>query len=65
MKQVKLFKGIETEMHNLEEEVNSWIESNGVNVISITGELSAPASMTPGQERMSGSDLLVVVVYEK
>ena len=65
MRQVKLFKGIEVEIKSLEQEVNSWIEENQVNVVSIDGMMSPQAHSTAGQDRMSGSDVLVVVVYEK
>lgn len=65
MRQVKLFKGIEAEIKALESEVNSWIEQNSIHVVGITGTISPQSQSTPGLERMSGSDILMIVEYEK
>ena len=65
MRQVKLFKGVEAEIKTLESEINSWIEKNQIQVIAISGTIAPQAHSTPGQDRMSGSDLLMIVEYEK
>lgn len=69
MQQLKLFKGIETELRELEHEVNGWIRQNKVRVVSIQANI-APQSMQPeakaglGSTTFSASDVLVTVVYE-
>lgn len=71
MQQVKLFKGVESELQSLEEAVNTWIRQTGARVISITGNV-APQTGRGGTQAVglggSGgitpSDVLVIVLYE-
>ncbi|WP_417848140.1 hypothetical protein [Thalassoglobus sp.] len=65
MRQMKLFKGVEMEISTLETEVNEWIQENGIDVISISGNITPQSYSSRGQERMSGSDILIIVEYEK
>ncbi|QDT30849.1 hypothetical protein [Thalassoglobus polymorphus] len=65
MRQMKLFKGVEMEISALETEVNEWIQENGIAVISISGNITPQSHSSRGQERMSGSDILIIVEYEK
>ena len=64
MRQVKLFKGVEMELSALEAEVNAWIREQGATVHQISGNIAPQAHAHPGQDRMSGSDVLIVVEYE-
>ena len=70
MQQVKIFKGIESEVASLESEINEWIRSSGAKVLNITGNIApqtkdetsdAPAL---GHGPYAPSDVLVVVLYE-
>lgn len=69
MQQIKLFKGVENELRELENEVNGWIRQNQVRVVSIQGNIS-PQTIQPeakagiGSSTFSASDLFVIVVYE-
>lgn len=71
MQRVKLFKGVETDIDKLEEQVNAWIEESGARIISIHGNI-APQSESAGQHKTVGlsasafasSDVLLVVLYE-
>ncbi len=67
MQRVKLFKGVEQELDALERDVNAWIESNHVKVISIFGNI-APQTMASsgsiGTVSFRGSDVLIIVHYE-
>ncbi len=65
MRQVKLFKGVERDLSTLEEDVNGWIQDNKVTVHKITGNIAPQESASKGQDRMSGSDVLIVVEYER
>ena len=70
MQQVKIFKGIETEVSSLENDINEWMRTSGAQVVSITGNIApqtrAPASDAPGLGHgpYAASDVLIVVLYE-
>jgi hypothetical protein len=77
MQQIKLFNGREDHTADLEVEVNSWIESSGVTVLNIAGNIS-PQSVLPSKDggsnlsgtgthtrRFAPSDILIIVTYEK
>jgi len=70
MHQIKLFKKIESEVGELEQEINDWLKQSGAKVISITGNI-APQSMKTADQQSSlssgpfaASDVFVVVLYE-
>ena len=69
MQQVKLFKGLESELSKLEAEVNDWIRDSGARVLSISGNI-APQSEAPEGKRgglgsgFAPSDIVLVVLYE-
>ena len=72
MQRVKLFKGLETEVEALEQQVNAWVESEGAKIIQVTGNI-ATQSYNPAAKSGSSlqanvaaaSDVLIVVLYEK
>ena len=72
MQRVKLFKGRETEVEALEQQVNAWVESEGAKIIQVTGNI-ATQSYNPAAKSGSSlqsnvaaaSDVLIVVLYEK
>ena len=73
MRKVKLFKGIESEVDVLENEINKWISTSGANVIQIAANI-APQSILPNtsgtlttggsSQRFAPSDLFVSVLYQ-
>ena len=68
MQKVKLFKGVENELDELESEINSWIEESGAKIVNIFGNI-APQSTKPDARGTLGgahapSDVLMVVAYE-
>jgi hypothetical protein len=63
MRQVKIFKSIESEITTLEEEINSWIQEQAADIVSVTGNL-APQTGGGHGRGFSASDILVVIVYE-
>lgn len=63
MRQVKVFKGVETELWNLEEEINKWVEDSGATIVQITGNI-APQTPSSNATGFSSSDVLVLVLYE-
>ena len=72
MQRIKLFKGLETEIEALEQQVNAWVESEGAKIIQVTGNI-ATQSYNPAAKSGSSlqsnvaaaSDVLIVVLYEK
>jgi hypothetical protein len=70
MYQIKIFKGLESNLSGLEKEVNAWLAETNARVVQIFGNM-APLS----GERNEGnslaaypyvaSDVLLVVLYEK
>lgn len=71
MQQIKIFKGLETEVGALESKVNSWLAQGGVRVLNVIGNI-APQSPPPdeksgalGMSAFSPSDVLIIVLYEK
>jgi hypothetical protein len=68
MQQVKIFKNLESNVAELESEVNAWIRQSGVRVVSITGNI-APQSEAPKSGGSLGnsfapSDVILIVLYE-
>lgn len=65
MRQIKIFKSVETEVTPLSEEINDWIRQNKINVVRISGNI-APQSERPegGRVTFPPSDVLVLVEYE-
>ena len=71
MQRIKLFKGLETEVEALEQQVNAWAESGGVKIIQVTGNIAAqsynPAAKSGSSLQgnvAAASDVLIVVLYE-
>ena len=72
MQRVKLFKGLETEVEALEQQINAWAESEGAKIIQVTGNI-ATQSYNPAAKSGSSlqsnvaaaSELLIVGLYEK
>ncbi|MHB8952758.1 MAG: hypothetical protein ACYC4U_07235 [Pirellulaceae bacterium] len=63
MRQLKIFKSIESELWNMEKEINHWVKEAGVEVISVTGNIS-PQTSGSASHGFSSSDVLIVVLYE-
>ncbi len=66
MQKVKLFKSIESELVNMENEINEWIKATGARVISVTGNIAPQTGSGAGAPlgSFSASDVLIVIMYE-
>lgn len=64
MRQIKLFKGVEMDLAAIETAVNSWIQDQSIQVHKITGNIAPQTQAESGINRMSGSDILIIVEYE-
>ena len=72
MQRIKLFKGLETEVEALEQQINVWAESEGAKIIQVTGNIATqsynPAAKSGNSLQSNvaaASDVLIVVLYEK
>jgi hypothetical protein len=63
MRQVKIFKSIESELWNMEKEINSWAQETGAQIVSVTGNI-APQTGGASSHGFASSDVLVIVLYE-
>ncbi|SMP43916.1 hypothetical protein SAMN06265222_1011034 [Neorhodopirellula lusitana] len=65
MQQVKLFKGVDSDLPELERQINRWIRKSGVRVLSISGNLSSSPGASAGpMSTFSAGDVLVIVQVE-
>lgn len=69
MHQIKLFKSIESEISDLEREINAWLAESGATVINVFGNIApqtiVQSSGGAGGRTFAASDLFLAVVYEK
>lgn len=67
MQQIKFFKGVETDIPQLERQVNDWIKAHHATVVNVFGNMS-PQTMRPegvaGARQYPPSDVFIAVVYE-
>ncbi len=68
MQQIRIFKTIESEVGELEREVNGWLQESKVKVINVFGNI-APQTINSEALGATGrafspSDIFLVVVYE-
>ncbi|MCZ6834834.1 MAG: hypothetical protein O7G85_03590 [Planctomycetota bacterium] len=68
MQQIRIFKSIESEVGELERDINGWLQESGVKVVNIFGNIAPQTVLTEttaGSGRsFSPSDVFLVVVYE-
>lgn len=65
MQQIKLFKGVDSELPELEKQINRWIRKTGVRVLSISGNLTgAPGASTGPMNSFAAGDVLIIVHVE-
>ncbi|RMF40523.1 MAG: hypothetical protein D6753_11545 [Planctomycetota bacterium] len=64
MQKVKLFKGLESELSALEDEVNQWIAETKARVISISGNIAPQSRSQSSMGSFGASDVLIVIHYE-
>jgi hypothetical protein len=71
MQQVRIFKGLESEVAVLEKQVNVWLAESGVRVLQITGNIAPQGGSTDPKtgsisaSPYAASDIMLVVLYEK
>ncbi len=65
MQQVKIFKSVDTELDDLEKQINRFIRKNNIRVLSISGNHSAAlATGSSPMNTFSGGDVTVIMLFE-
>lgn len=64
MRKVKFFKSVESELNNLEAEINDWLADSGCELVSITGNIAPQTGVALAAGTFAASDIFVIVVYE-
>ncbi len=68
MQQIKIFKSIESDVTELERDINARLKESGARVVNVFGNI-APQTITDpdkakGTRGFSPSDVLIVLLYE-
>ena len=65
MQQVKIFKSVDTELAEMERQINRWMRKSGARVLSVSGNLAAQSSSgTAPMNSFAAGDVVVIVLYE-
>ncbi|MGI9474780.1 MAG: hypothetical protein ACR2NZ_24835 [Rubripirellula sp.] len=64
MQQVKIFKGVDNEIAELERQINRWMRKSGARILSITGNLSSQSGDAGPLSSFAAGDIMVIVLYE-
>jgi hypothetical protein len=65
MQQVKIFKSVDTELPEMERQINRWMRKSGARVLSITGNLAAePQGGGGALNSFAAGHVLMIVLYE-
>ncbi|MEO8269022.1 MAG: hypothetical protein ABI557_04835 [Aureliella sp.] len=64
MRKIKIFKSVDSELATLESDINQWIEAEGVELVSVTGNISTQTHLATAHDSFSVSDVLVILTYE-
>jgi len=69
MHQIKIFKGLESNLALLEKEVNAWLAESGARVVQMFGNLAAQSGQRNETNSLAAypyvaSDVLLVILYE-
>jgi hypothetical protein len=65
VQQVKIFKAVDTELDDLEKQINRFIRKHGVRVLSLSGNHSPSMSAGSGpMNSFSGGDVTVIMLFE-
>ena len=68
MQQIKIFKSIESNVSDLERDINAWLKESGARVVNVFGNIAPQTISDPdkakGSRGFSASDILVALLYE-
>ena len=65
MQQVKIFKSVDTEIAEMERQMNRWMRKSGARVLSITGNITSQSNQGGGgMNSFAAGDVMIIVLYE-
>lgn len=65
VQQIKIFKSVDTEIPEMERQINRWMRKSGARVLSISGNLASNSSGSGGPlHSFAAGDVLIIVHYE-
>ena len=69
MQQIKLFRGLDSELPRLQDQINRWLAESGARVIQMSGNLSPQSVLqdpkgAPPLSPLVPSEVLVTILYE-
>ncbi len=65
VQQIKIFKSVDTEIPEMERQINRWMRKSGARVLSITGNLAGQSGSHGGPlNSFAAGDVLIIVHYE-
>ncbi len=68
MQQIKIFKSIESDVSDLERDINAWLKESGARVVNVFGNIAPQTISDPdkakGSRGFSPSDILIAVLYD-
>jgi len=65
MQQVKIFKSVDTEIAEMERQINRWMRKSGARVLSINGNITSQSNQgASGMNSFAAGDVMIMVLYE-
>jgi hypothetical protein len=66
MQQVKIFKSVDTEIPEMERQINRWMRKSGARVLSINGNITSQSNQgsSGGLNSFAAGDVMIMVLYE-
>jgi hypothetical protein len=64
MQQIKVFKSVDSEIPEMERQINRWMRKSGAKIISVTGNLASQSGAAGPLNSFAGGDVLVILMYE-
>ena len=65
MQQIKIFKTVDTELPEMERQINRWMRKSGARVLSVTGNLAGQPNANSGpMSSFAAGDVVIIVLYE-
>jgi hypothetical protein len=64
MQQIKMFKGVDTELGDLEKSINEWLAQSNAKIVSMSGNIAPQAGKHGASNSFSTADVLVIIVAE-
>jgi hypothetical protein len=65
VQQVKIFRGADTEVEDIEKQINRFIRKNGIRVLSITGNFASnPPTGSSAMSSFAGGDIMIILLFE-